>query len=32
MAKHPAIFLDRDGFMIDDAGYIKRDIIYNLKK
>lgn len=23
MAKHPAIFLDRDGTMIDDAGYIK---------
>ena len=23
MAKHPAIFLDRDGTIIDDAGYIK---------
>jgi D-glycero-D-manno-heptose 1,7-bisphosphate phosphatase len=24
MAKHPAIFLDRDGTMIDDAGYIEK--------
>jgi histidinol phosphatase-like enzyme len=24
MAKHPAIFLDRDGTMIDDVGYIKQ--------
>ena len=23
MAKHPAVFLDRDGTLIDDAGYIK---------
>jgi D-glycero-D-manno-heptose 1,7-bisphosphate phosphatase len=24
MAKHPAIFLDRDGTLIDDVGYIKQ--------
>jgi D-glycero-D-manno-heptose 1,7-bisphosphate phosphatase len=24
MAKHPAVFLDRDGTLIDDAGYIKK--------
>ena len=23
MAKHPAVFLDRDGTLIDDVGYIK---------
>lgn len=23
MAKHPSVFLDRDGTLIDDVGYIK---------
>jgi histidinol phosphatase-like enzyme len=32
MAKHPAIFLDRDGTIIEDNGYINKtsDVIFYL--